>query len=69
MNPENAVNDETKEETDPYHLVFSLITHIDKLEAEDLFQYTLTAALLTIYLAKHTNFIESYLSSLKKIMS
>ena len=52
-------NVKNQERGDPYISVLNLVTHIDNLEAEDLFQYVVTAALLTTYLERRTNFFES----------
>ena len=52
-------NVKNQERGDPYIRVLNLVTHIDNLEAEDLFQYVVTAALLTTYLERRTNFFES----------
>ena len=43
-----------------YPKLWSLVTHMDQLEAEDLFQYVVTAALLTTYLERRTNFFDGY---------
>lgn len=42
---------------DAYSRVFSLTHHIDKLEEEEVFQYTVTAALLGSYVARRTTFL------------
>ena len=41
----------------PYSRVLSLQHHLDRLPAEDQFQYTVTAALLTTVLHRHTAFL------------
>ena len=52
-------NGNNQEQDEPYINVLNLVTHIDNLEAEDLFQYVVTAALLTTYLERRTNFFDS----------
>ena len=47
------------ERNDRYIDVWNLITHIDNLDSEDLFQYVVTAALLTTYLERRTNFFDT----------
>ena len=42
--------------SDNYKRVYDLMTHIDNLEAEDLFQYTVTSVLLGLYLQQRTKF-------------
>lgn len=55
--------EKTNEDNDPYHKVINLITHVDNLDATDLFQYVVTAALLTTYLEKRTKFFDYCLTS------
>ena len=55
--------EKTNEDNDPYHKVINLITHVDNLDAIDLFQYVVTAALLTTYLEKRTKFFDYCLTS------
>ena len=55
--------EKTNEDNDPYLKVINLITHVDNLDAIDLFQYAVTAALLTTYLEKRTQFFDWCLSS------
>jgi SET and MYND domain-containing protein len=43
--------------TDPYFRVFNLQHHLDRLPVEEVFQYTLTAALLVTMLNKNTAFL------------
>eukprot|EP00092_Neocalanus_flemingeri_P090332 GFUD01114410.1.p1 GENE.GFUD01114410.1~~GFUD01114410.1.p1 ORF type:complete len:506 (+),score=194.91 GFUD01114410.1:37-1554(+) len=43
--------------TDPYSRVFNLQQHLDRLPVEEVFQYTLTAALLVTMLQKNTAFL------------
>jgi len=43
--------------SDPYSKVFSLQHHLDRLPVEEVFQYTLTAALLVTMLNKNTAFL------------
>ena len=52
-----------QKQNQPYSRVMQLITHIDNLENQDLFQYVVTAALLTTYLDKRTNFFDSCIPS------
>ena len=40
-----------------YRRVYDLLTHIDSLDAEDLFQYTVTSVLLGLYLQQRTKFL------------
>eukprot|EP00088_Acartia_fossae_P017124 TRINITY_DN19695_c0_g1_i4.p1 TRINITY_DN19695_c0_g1~~TRINITY_DN19695_c0_g1_i4.p1 ORF type:complete len:754 (+),score=176.17 TRINITY_DN19695_c0_g1_i4:39-2300(+) len=42
---------------DAYSRVYSLMHHADKMKEDETFQYTVTAALLAMYLAKRTKFI------------
>jgi len=42
---------------DPYSQVYSLMHHVDKMQEEEVFQYTVTAALLATFLAKKTKFL------------
>jgi len=42
---------------DHYSRVYSLMHHIDKMKEDEIFQYTVTAALLAMYLAKRTKFL------------
>ena len=44
------------ENNDPYQCVYDLVNHVDDLEAEDLFQYIVTAVLLGLYLEQRTKF-------------
>ena len=53
----------TTDENDHYIKVINLLTHVDNLDAEDLFQYVVTAALLTTYLEKRTNFFDCHATS------
>ena len=43
---------------DRYADVYNLVTHSSHLDQEDLFQYAVTAALLTTYLERRTSFFE-----------
>ena len=56
---ERLKSSENRDQEDPYINVLSLVTHIDSLEPEDLFQYVVTATLLTTYLERRTTFFES----------
>jgi len=47
----------TSTNCDPYSRVFNLQHHLDRLPAEEVFQYTLTAALLITMLNKNTAFL------------
>lgn len=47
-----------KQESD-YKRVYDLVHHVDQLDAEDLFQYTVTSVLLGLYLEQRTNFFAS----------
>ena len=42
--------------SEQYRRVYDLATHIDDLEAEDLFQYAVTSVLLGLYLQQRTKF-------------
>lgn len=46
---------------DDYSRVFSLESHLDDLEPDDLFQYTVTAVLLGMYLDQRTKFFSDHL--------
>jgi len=52
-----------KEESfnDEYYKVYSLESHLDDLDPEDLFQYTVTAVLLGLYLEQRTKFFSDRL--------
>ena len=52
-----------REDDASYPKLWSLVTHMDQLEEEDLFQYVVTAALLTTFLERRTKFFESYANS------
>jgi len=42
---------------DPYSWVYSLVHHANKMQEDECFQYTVTAALLATFLAKRTRFL------------
>jgi len=42
---------------DDYSRVYSLMHHVDKMKEDEIFQYTVTAAMLAMFLAKRTKFI------------
>ncbi|XP_040571561.1 SET and MYND domain-containing protein 4 [Lepeophtheirus salmonis] len=61
-------NDICNEKKNSYIKVFNLMDHVDDLSPEDLFQYTVTAILLTTYLQKRTKFFKQAPSSLESNM-
>lgn len=42
-----------------FHQVYSLITHIEDMMPEDLYQYSLTAVLMNLYLKHHTTYFSA----------
>lgn len=45
-----------------YRQVFDLVTHVDSLNQQDLFQYTVTSVLLGLYLEQRTKFFQQSLT-------
>ena len=52
---------------DPYSWVYSLVHHVNKMQEDECFQYTVTAALLATFLAKRTRCVATCNVNLKQI--